>query len=218
MNEFITLTTIGILVIVSPGPDFAITTKSSLIDGRTAGLMSAVGIAFANLCHVIINLLGIGVIISQSLLIFSILKILGAAYLLYLGFTGLSTKPLSSNGDLDNHLIKNTLSPSSKSISKKAKKGFLNGLLTSLLNPKAWLFYLSLFSVILSTQTPISSKILYGLWLSFMVLVWFMLVAIFFTNPIFGKKLNQYKHWIERFTGGVFILLGFQLLVSEFSS
>jgi len=231
MNEFLTLTCIGLLMIISPGPDFAIATKASLIEGRIAGLMAAVGISLANLCHVAINLLGIGVVISQSILIFTVMKVLGAGYLLYIGFKGLRAKPLTQMLN-DANLVEQNSSHSASALSsmadltstavsasiskiKQAKKGFMSGFFTSILNPKACLFYLSFFSVILSPQTPMISQIFYGLWLSFMALVWFMLVAIFFTNPIIGAKLKQGKHWIERFTGGVLVLLGIRLLSSQ---
>src|SRR5271169_668034 len=91
--EFITLTIISILMIISPGPDFAILTKTSMVHGRMAGVAAALGIALANLCLVAVNLLGIGLLISESELAFTLLQILGGVYLLYIGFKGLRAKP-----------------------------------------------------------------------------------------------------------------------------
>jgi len=210
MTEFFTITFIGLLMIISPGPDFAVVTKTSLIDGRLPGILSAVGVAIANLCHVTINLFGIGVIISQSLLAFTLLKILGAGYLLYIGYKGLRAKPLGSLGVGKDE--ETTLVQESSTHKNVRRRGLLSGFFTSLLNPKACLFYLSFFSVILSATTPLPHQIFYGVWLCVLACLWFTLVALFFTNPHIGAKLKNVKHWIERITGGALILLGLRLL------
>lgn len=70
---------------ISPGPNYAVTLKHSLLGSRHAGVWSAVGVAAGNLIHVIFSLLGMAVIVSHSVLLFNVLKWLGAAYLVYLG-------------------------------------------------------------------------------------------------------------------------------------
>jgi RhtB (resistance to homoserine/threonine) family protein len=208
MTEFITITFIGLLMIISPGPDFAIVTKTSIIQGRLAGLFAAIGISSANLVHVAINLLGIGLIISKSIMAFTIMKFLGAGYLLYIGYKGLRAKPLV----ISEETKKSVAAESSLNL---GRKGFLSGFYTSLLNPKACLFFLSFFSVIVSADTPRSTQIFYGIWLSSIACAWFMLVAVFFTHPYISEKLKQSKHWIERVTGGALVLLGLRLLGTE---
>lgn len=233
MAEFFTLTFIGLLMIISPGPDFAIVTKTSITNGRLAGFGSAVGIGLACACHVGLNLLGIGIIIAQSAMLFTIMKLLGAAYLIYIGFKGLRAKPSSmadvfSNRDDNNNTNSdaigldsgNTLLEIEEKIGEEARKslnrqGFYSGFMTCLLNPKACLFFLSFFSVLLSPSTPLGTQIFYGAWLSLMALLWFSLVAIFFTNPIIGAKLKAYKYWIERLAGGALMILGIRLLGVE---
>jgi RhtB (resistance to homoserine/threonine) family protein len=212
MTEFIMVTLIASLMIISPGPDFAIVVKNSLVNGRACGLFASVGIGLANLCHVTINLLGIGVIISNSLFTFTILKVLGAIYLLYLGYKGLRAKAVVKiNSASDKAVIDRSLE-----IATKAKRqGFYSGLLTSLLNPKACLFYLSFFSVILSPEIGLITQIFYGVWISTIALLWFMLVAFFFTSEAMGRKLEASKHWLERVVGGILLLLGLRLLKNE---
>jgi threonine/homoserine/homoserine lactone efflux protein len=227
VTEFLTLTFIGLLMIISPGPDFAIVTKTSLGEGRLAGFMAAIGIAMANLCHVGVNLLGIGVIISKSVIAFTILKVLGAAYLLYIGYKGLRAKPLNTR-EMEVRLQANVAGAQLQvatdtqtsttlpiSLRQLGKQGFFSGFLTSLLNPKACLFYLSFFSVILSAGTPLATQAFYGIWLSSLAMGWFLLVAFFFTNPAIAVRLKKGKHWLERFTGGVLMFLGLRLLSSE---
>jgi RhtB (resistance to homoserine/threonine) family protein len=209
MTEFFMLTLVSSLMIISPGPDFAIVVKNSLTHGRASGVYTAIGIAIANLCHVAVNLFGIGIVIAQSIVAFTIMKILGAAYLLYLGYKGIRAKPaIAKDKSTVAIIITNPV---------RAQNGFYNGILTCLLNPKACLFFLSFFSVMLSKTTPMSTQIFYGAWISSMALFWFILVAFFFTSPVIGKKINAFKHWLERFTGVVLILLGIKLLSYEIS-
>lgn len=224
--EFFAITLIGAMMIISPGPDFALVVRNSLVFGRQTAVLSSVGIAIANLCHVTINLLGIGLIISQSIVLFTVLKVLGACYLLFIGFKSLRAKAesklvlespsLPAQEDRPENRLKNEKIDIDTTTNLSLSKSFMSGFLTSLLNPKACLFFLSFFSVILSAATPFFIQLGYGVWLSFMALVWFCLVSIFFTNPKLSEKLKQCKHWIERFTGGVLMIFGFKLLTSKF--
>lgn len=207
MTEFFMLTLVAALMIISPGPDFAVVVKNSLTHGRSSGVYTSLGIAIANMVHVAINLFGIGVVISQSIIAFTVMKILGAGYLLYVGYKGIRAKPADTK----------TLEINKVSKPAREHNGFYSGILTCLLNPKACLFFLSFFSVMLSPATPIPTQIFYGVWISAMALFWFILVTFFFTSPVIGKKIDAFKHWLERFTGGVLILLGIKLLSYEVS-
>ncbi len=203
MTEFLMLTFVAGLMIMSPGPDFAIVVKNSLLHGRRAGISASAGIALGNLVHVSINLLGVGLLIANSTILFSTVKVLGAAYLLYLGIKGLMTKSTVSQ---------NTLKKEPQKINS-----FYSGFLTCLLNPKACLFYLSFFSVVLSADTQVKTQILYGVWITSLAAAWFVLVALFFASPSISKKIQQCKHWLERITGGVLVALGIKLLGAEAS-
>lgn len=207
MTDFLMITLVIALMVMSPGPDFAVVVKNSLTFGRSSGLYAALGIALACLCHVAINLLGIGVIISQSMVLFNLMKILGATYLIYLGYKGLGAKKI----------LGQDLKPISMEV-KKDQAGFYSGFITCMMNPKACLFFLSFFSVILSPNIKIHTQVFYGVWVSLLAMVWFSLVALFFTSPILGKVLQANKHWLERITGGVLILLGLKLLSSEINT
>lgn len=206
MPEFMTVTLIGLLAIINPGPNFAIVTKTSLIYGRRAGLFAALGVGAANFCHVTLNLIGIGIIISQSLLLFTILKIFGAGYLLYIGYRGLTAKVSQASTNNDTYLQSSMKQP-------RVRHAFFPGLLIGISNPMACLFYLSFFSLILSDSIPITLQVFYGIWLSLLACLWFALVALLFTHSYMGgAHWKKIKHWIERVTGGVLVLLAIQLL------
>src|SRR4051794_38296050 len=93
MLELIAVATITILAVISPGADFAMVTRNSLVISRRAGILTALGIGAGVLVHVTYSLLGVGLLISQSILLLNILKLIGAVYLLWLGITMLRAKP-----------------------------------------------------------------------------------------------------------------------------
>jgi RhtB (resistance to homoserine/threonine) family protein len=210
MNDFFMLSFVIILMIMSPGPDFAVVVKNSLSHGRMSGVGAAFGIAAANLCHITINLLGIGLLIAESVMAFKIMQIVGAAYLMYLGYKGIRAQPAPQANNVENSIVV-----------EQAKKphgyyaGFRMGCMTSLLNPKSCLFFLSFFSVIISPESTLLTKILYGLWMSSLALVWFTMVSLFFTSPAIGRPMQRYKHWLERMTGLVLIALALKLVMSD---
>lgn len=224
MSEFFMLTCISLLMIISPGPDFAMITRTSLGIGRQAGIGAAFGIALANLTHVLFNIFGLSVIIANSITLFTVLKVLGALYLIYIGVKGLGVKKnkivlnkaneaLALPGDMESKI--GLQEGHQKSQPKFFKHGLTTGFLTCMLNPKAALFFLSFFSVILSPETPFIIQTLYGTWISVLALAWFIMVAIFFTHSTMSRILSGCKHWIERIAGGALVVLGARLLLTK---
>ena len=86
MTEIIAVALFTLLAVISPGADFAMVTRSSYAQGRKAGLAAAIGIALGVQVQVLYTVLGIAVIISQSPALFLVMKVLGAGYLIYLGY------------------------------------------------------------------------------------------------------------------------------------
>jgi threonine/homoserine/homoserine lactone efflux protein len=87
-----TVAVIHLLAVISPGPDFMMITRSSLIYSRRTGMYSAIGLGLGILVHVAYSLVGIGLVISQSIVLFTIIKYLGAIYLIYIGYKSLTAK------------------------------------------------------------------------------------------------------------------------------
>src|SRR5256885_4192866 len=92
MTEWIAVVTITLLAVISPGADFAMVTRNSLLRSRRAGLLTALGIGLGVLVHVGYTLLGVGLLMQQSTWLFDVVKLLGAAYLIYLGVTMLRSR------------------------------------------------------------------------------------------------------------------------------
>ena len=96
--EFLTVALIHLLAVASPGPDFAVVVRESVTHGRRAGTWTALGVGSAIFLHVGYSLLGIGLIVSQSIVLFNALKWAAAAYLLYIGFKALRAQPAKPAG------------------------------------------------------------------------------------------------------------------------
>ena len=204
LSEFLTVAVIHLLSAMSPGPDFVMISRNSLIYSRKVGIYSAVGLGLGILVHVTYSLIGIGLIISKSILLFSILKFLGAGYLIYIGYKCLQAKP-NQEKNIE--------------IEKKADLGrFASiriGFLTNVLNPKVTLFFFALFTQVINPHTPKAIQVLYGLEMSTMTMIWFSLVAIVLSHNLIRARFASIQHYLERTFGVILIALGIKVALSS---
>lgn len=202
MTELLAVVTITIFAVISPGPDFAMVTRNSLLLSRRAGVLSALGIAAGVWVHVAYTLLGVGLLIRQSLFLFTVLKFVGAAYLIWLGIRMLRTKPAETTG-LAAH-------PALSDI------GALRvGFLTNALNPKTTIFVVSLFMQVVGPTTALPVQMGYGAFISAAHLIWFAIVALFFSSGTVRLRLIALRRWIDRTFGA--LLVGFGALLATAS-
>lgn len=201
MGQVIAVAVITILAVISPGADFAMIVRNSYLYGRTAGVLAAVGISLGVLVHVTYTMLGVGLLMTRTPLLFTAMKLVGAAYLVYIGYRTFVTKAqvhidLSSDGGL-------------------SKSGALRtGFLTNALNPKTMLFVLSTYTQVVSADTPIVQQIGYGLFMSFAHLVWFALAALSFSNQSLRTRLLRRQAVLNKFIGTVLVGLGMVLALT----
>jgi len=173
--------------------------------GRRVGSWTALGVGCGIFVHVAYSLLGIGLIVSQSIVLFNLFKWLAAGYLLYLGWRALRARPMS----LDTADEVDTTSD------RSPWQAFVVGFVTNGLNPKATLFFLSLFTVVISADTPLWVQAGYGVYLAGATALWFLLVAWLFSRGRVRAGFARMGHWFDRLTGAVLIGLGVRLVVSE---
>lgn len=193
------VTLISLLAVMSPGPDFIVVTHNSLKYGRKIGFATALGITAGTLLWVSLALIGVCTLIARTVILFNALKWIGVVYLMYLGIKMLGTKKGSGNQQ-------------TRDIGKvTCWNGFLNGLITNGGNPKAALFFMSFFSVIITPETPLGWKCLYGYEIPAIACIWFSLVALFLSAQVIKNLFERFSAWIERVTGAILILLGIKL-------
>ncbi len=205
-GEFLTVVVVHLLAVASPGPDFAMVMRQSLVAGRRAALWTSLGIGSGILVHVAYTLLGLGLIISQSLQAFNLVKLIGAGYLLYIGWKSLRAAPAeaSENG-----------TPVQTQADYPRSRALRIGFLTNALNPKATLFFLSLFSVIIRPETPQAVQLGYGLYMALATAVWFCGLSLVLTQRHVRQGFARFGHWAERGMGVVLIGLGIRLALAE---
>lgn len=202
MTELLAVITITLLAVISPGPDFAMVTRNSLILSRRAGVVTALGIGLGVLVHVAYTLIGVGLLIQQSLWLFNAIKFAGAVYLVCLGVKMLRARPVGRE-------VQSAVVPLSDMAALRT------GFLTNALNPKTTVFIVSLFMQVVDTETPLAVQIGYGAFISVAHMVWFGLVAMCFSAGIVRDRLLAVRHWIDRVFGGLLVGLGVMLALAR---
>lgn len=189
------------LTIIAPGPDFIIVARNSLSFSRRSGVFTALGISLAIWVHLLYTLAGIGFLLARSIVLFSIVKFLGAAYLMYIGYCCLRNRGGVSVVDVE-------LNNKKLSDLSSLKMGFIN----NMLNPKATLFFLSLFTQLVSATTPIYIQVVYGAIVSLSCLIWFSLVSVILNRTEVKRLFLRIQSGVEKIMGAV--LLGFGIKVA----
>jgi RhtB (resistance to homoserine/threonine) family protein len=205
LNWFLLIIVFG-LPLISPGPDFIVAVRHAVLYSRSIGLITALGFMIGVIVHVTYTLLGIATLIGQSVVLFNILKYIGATYLLYIGYKSLRSKGFDQDIELSKR--------------KKAKeitlgKAFIVGFLTNILNPKATLFFLAIFSQFITTETSLTVQITYGATCVIMTGIWFSFVAIILTQQKIKAVFLKFTKYIDRLCGVVLIGLGLKLAMTK---
>ncbi|MDQ0126461.1 RhtB (resistance to homoserine/threonine) family protein [Pseudomonas lini] len=206
MGEFLALAIIHFLAVVAPGPDFAVTIRQSVRFGRLVGICTALGIGAGISVHVLYTLLGVGALMNTTPWLLTVAKVVGGVYILYLGVSLVRSKPktvLEGDKGTDPPMTEQTL-----------LKAFTTGFLTNATNPKATLFFLAIFTSLISATTPLEVQALYGVWMCFVNALWFVIVALFFSSARVRLLFLRMGHWFERTMGVVLILFAGRLMLS----
>ena len=199
--EFFKVALAHLLAVVSPGPDFAVVLRQSLTHGRRTAIWTSVGVGTAILLHVGYSLLGLGLLIQSAEVWFDVVKYAGAGYIAWLGLQSLRVK---ARTEAEVFAARGEAGGAGLPTSRAA---FVTGFVTNALNPKATLFFVSLFVMVVSPQTPKLVQLGYGVWMALGTMAWFSLVAVFFTREDVRRGFLRLGHWIDRVLGVVFLAL-----------
>ncbi|MCE0722486.1 MULTISPECIES: LysE family transporter [Legionella] len=200
VQEFLSISVLIMLAAISPGPDFALVTKNSLLYSRRAGIYTALGVSASLLIHASYCILGLAFVISQSLLAFSIIKYLGAAYLIYIGIKSLLAK---------REMMKLNANHSRYSIT--GLQAFKQGLLCNLLNPKAIMFLLAFFTLVVKPGHSIITELGYGVEIALIHMIWFSSLAYLLTHQYVQSNLNRLQYYIVKIMGGLLVAFGIRI-------
>lgn len=201
---FTIVTFVHLLAAASPGPDFALVTKQSLLHGRTAGILTSLGISLGLAIHIFYSAAGLAVVVAHSVEGMVVVKLAGGSYLIYLGIKGLGARHRSADDNQEVQLA------TTNSAFRMVSTGFF----CNALNPKAPVYFLSLFTVILSPEIPLPNLAIYGVWIMVLQMLWFTTLACFFTNTAIRRRVVKLGHWVDHTFGVVMLALGLQVLNS----
>ena len=183
------------VALLSPGPDFFLLMGYAICYRLRGSVGLCVGIAAGNGLYIMLAIIGWGVL-RQAPLLFTVVELLGAAYLLWIGSLLLRSRPT-------------TLDVRSASASRPSRvKQLLLGLGSSLLNPKNALFYLALMTSLLGPDVTLMQQAVSGVWMTSIVLLWDLLLVTMIALPAVQRRLSTVVWRVERAAGGVLMAFG----------
>ncbi|PKH88675.1 LysE family translocator [Colwellia sp. Bg11-28] len=199
MAEIIAVSTIAIFMAMLPGADFVMVTRTSIYNGRFAGLYMSLGMCLSVCIHASYSIAGLAVVIANSPWLFSAIKYLGAAYLIYIAWQLLTTRE-SLNKD-----------QSSSTTQMSPFMALRLGFTCNMLNPKTSIFFLSIFTQVVSIDTPIIMQISYGLIIVLAHFIWYSGVALLLSHPSILPRFNRQKQKVDKVAGFVLMLIAIKL-------
>lgn len=199
------------LALISPGPDFLLLVKSSLSNSAKRVIGMALGIALANGIYIALCIIGVGAIIVKSFYLMVALKILGGLFLLYIAYHAIKAKKS------DYQFLVNTQIDNEQN-GRSFLKEFMLGLISGLSNPKNIVFYLSLFSVVLTPSVSIKLTIALGLWMTFLVFIWDAMIVFVLARQKVRKIFAKVAYYLDKIAGILLGIMGYKLLRSAFKN
>jgi len=196
-----TVALVHLLAAASPGPDFFLAVRNSLLFNRRTGVFTAIGFALGNLIHISYCFLGIAVVLQHHPEIAFWVKLAGALYLTWLAY-----KSWTSKASLDNQTNLN------RNATLSSWGALRSGFITNILNVKCSLYFLGLFTTLIGPNIASWQLVILCLIMFMVTIVWFSLVAIIFTNGHIRKLYLKRQIWINRILAVLLLLLAVKVL------
>lgn len=210
--EFTALAIAHLFAVISPGPDFAVVSRYSVRFGAKVGVWVSLGIALGILIHVTYSVLGLALVIKTTPVLYSFLLLAAAVYFLWLAAILLRAKKPALAADNRNGEVTAQSEPA-PSVRRSIGLGFL----TNGLNMKATMFFLALFTSVISIQTPLVVKSAYGAYLAVATFIWFASLSLLLGKTRLRYWLLRYGYWFDRAMGLIVLLLATHLIWQWFS-
>ena len=195
LHLIITIAFIHLLGAMSPGPDFVMCVRNSLMYSRRTGVFTALGFGLGVAVQVTYLIAGIAVVVARSLTLFTMIRYFGATYLLYMGIRSIAAR--SFGLDMSPEKAKKDISP---------LNALWVGFLTNISNPKATLFFLGLFTVVMRPGTPRSILVVAGIIMVVETVMWFSFVAHFLNQKYVRSLVDRFQGYFNLIFGVLLIL------------
>lgn len=199
LSSWLTVVMICSLGAVSPGPSLAVVVKNTLSGSRNNGLLTALGHGIGVGVYAFLCVTGLAILITGSPILFETFQILGALYLAWLGAKALKAGKPSTLNEEGNH-------------DDLHRSGFQSGFLIAFFNPKIALFFVALFSQVVSLDSSILEKSVYAATASVIDGLWYVIVALAFSHGPWLNTLKKNSYWLDRVFGVLLIALAIKML------
>ena len=187
--------------IVSPGPNFILVTNTALNRSRSEGVLTATGVATGSGIFAFAGLVGLLPLVHSLPHFTLVMRFVGGGYLTWIGLDMLRTCRSEVSFDA-----------AEKKIGASAMVPYRTGMLTNLTNPKAWAFYLSLFTLVMGPAFPLWGKLFLNLSMFLISLVWYVAVAYLVSSRTFQPLFLSWRPVIQGVLGGLLIVVGGKIL------
>jgi threonine efflux protein len=206
MSLFLTIAVVQLIALMSPGPDFFYVSQTAVSHSRREALAGVAGIALGVAVWAALALLGLQLLLHRLLWLERAIAVCGGAYLCWMGLKMLRGALAAPADDMPTHAVP---------LADGAWRALRNGLFTNLANPKAVVYFGSIFSAFVGDGQSALAR--WGLWLMVVAetLLWFALVAGVFALPATRRGYLCLRRWIDGCAGGVFMLFGLHLIFAR---
>ncbi len=202
---FLTVAIVQIVALASPGPDFFFVSQTAASQSRQQAFKGVIGITLAVAIWAAVALLGLNLLLQQMAWLHRVIMVGGGLYLLWMGVQMLRSArhpAPAMNSD-------SGVTPSAQ------KNTFLRGLLTNLSNPKAVIYFGSIFSLIVGDDVSAGLRIAIFALIVAETFIWFSIVATLFSLPWMRAKYQRFARWIDGLAGALFVAFGLHLIFSR---
>ncbi|MGO1400098.1 LysE family translocator [Psychrobacter sp.] len=211
---FLLITSVHLLAAASPGPDFVLVSQQTLTKGRRTGLICSLGITLGLAVHIIYSVLGLATVIAHSQPLLTAIKWLGGGYLMYLGWQGIRAQPKrpaepTKPKTTDDKLTNQRPLEATNSVFSVLRRGFF----CNVFNPKAPVYFVAIFTLVLSPDMPLWQLAIYGAWMMVLQMAWFSTVVMLLSIATIHRRFRRVEHWIDRVLGSAMIVLGLNLIL-----
>ena len=202
---FLTVAAVHLIALVSPGPDFFFVSQTAVSRSRKEAMMGVLGITCGVMVWAGVALLGLHLIIEKMAWLHNIIMVGGGLYLCWMGYQML-------RGALKK---RETADAAPQVELAQSGKSFLKGLLTNLANPKAIIYFGSVFSLFVGDSVGSGAR--WGIFLLIVIetLAWFTVVASLFALPAMRNGYQRAAKWIDGVAGTLFAGFGIHLIISR---
>ena len=202
---FLTVALVHIIALMSPGPDFFFVSQTAVSRSRKEAMMGVLGITAGVMVWAGVALLGLHLILQKMAWLHNIIMVGGGLYLCWMGYQML-------RGALKKEI---STAPAPQVELARSGRSFLKGLLTNLANPKAIIYFGSVFSLFVGDNIGGAER--WGIFLLIIVetFAWFTLVASLFALPAMRRGYQRMAKWIDGVAGTLFAAFGLHLILSR---